>query len=34
MLTVNAVWRQEHEIPALERFLETAKVLAGEQHWS
>jgi DNA-binding transcriptional LysR family regulator len=34
MLTVNAVWRQDHEPPAIERFLETAKELAQEHHWA
>jgi DNA-binding transcriptional LysR family regulator len=34
MLTVNAVWRQDHEIPAIERFLETAKRLAAQRHWA
>jgi DNA-binding transcriptional LysR family regulator len=34
MLTVNAVWRQDHELPALERLFETAKQLAHEHHWS
>ena len=34
MLTVNAVWRQDHELPALERFFETAKQLAQERHWA
>jgi DNA-binding transcriptional LysR family regulator len=34
MLTVNAVWRHEHEPPAIERFFETAKRLAQERNWS
>jgi DNA-binding transcriptional LysR family regulator len=34
MLTVNAVWRQDHELPAIERFFETAKQLAHERHWA
>src|SRR5262249_49027450 len=34
MLTVNAVWRGDHELPALERLFETAKQLAQERHWS
>jgi DNA-binding transcriptional LysR family regulator len=34
MLTVNAVWRQDHELPAVERFFETAKQLAQERHWA
>jgi DNA-binding transcriptional LysR family regulator len=34
MLTVNAVWRQDHELPALGRFFDTAKQLAHERHWS
>jgi DNA-binding transcriptional LysR family regulator len=34
MLTVNAVWRDDHEIPALERLFETAGMLAREHHWS
>jgi DNA-binding transcriptional LysR family regulator len=33
MLTVNAVWRQDHELPAIERFFETAKQLAEERRW-
>ena len=33
MLTVNAVWRPESEIPAVERVLETARRLAQERHW-
>jgi DNA-binding transcriptional LysR family regulator len=34
MLTVNAVWRQDHELPAIARFFETAKELAQERHWA
>jgi DNA-binding transcriptional LysR family regulator len=34
MLTVNAVWRQDHELPAIERFFETAKELAQERRWA
>jgi DNA-binding transcriptional LysR family regulator len=33
MLTVNAVWRPDHALPAIERFFETAKQLAQERHW-
>jgi len=33
MLTVNAVWRQDLELPALDRFFETAKQLAQERRW-
>jgi DNA-binding transcriptional LysR family regulator len=34
MLTVNAVWRQDHRLPAFDRFFETAKELAHERHWA
>jgi DNA-binding transcriptional LysR family regulator len=34
MLTVNAVWRHDHEPPAIERVFETAKRLAREHHWA
>jgi DNA-binding transcriptional LysR family regulator len=34
MLTVNAVWRQDPELPAIARFFETAKQLAQERHWA
>jgi DNA-binding transcriptional LysR family regulator len=34
MLTVNAVWRRDHELPALERLFEAAKELAQEHHWA
>ena len=34
MLTVNAVWRRDHEIPAIERVLGAAKQVANERHWS
>jgi DNA-binding transcriptional LysR family regulator len=34
MLTVNAVWRQDQELPAIERFFETAKRLARERRWA
>jgi DNA-binding transcriptional LysR family regulator len=34
MLTVNAVWRQENDLPAIECFFETAKQLAQERHWA
>jgi hypothetical protein len=34
MLTVNAVWRQDHELPAIDRFLEAAKSVAQERQWS
>src|SRR5262245_15739945 len=33
MLTVNAAWRPEQELPALERFFETADRLVSERHW-
>jgi DNA-binding transcriptional LysR family regulator len=33
MLTVNAVWRQDHELPAIGRFFETAKRVAVERRW-
>jgi DNA-binding transcriptional LysR family regulator len=33
MLTVNAVWRQDHELPLLERFFESVKRLGDERHW-
>ena len=34
MLTVNAVWRQDHELPAIERFFAAAKQLAQERRWA
>jgi DNA-binding transcriptional LysR family regulator len=34
MLTINGVWRQDHDPPALERLFDTAKQLAHEHHWS
>ena len=34
MLTVNAVWRQDHELPALDRLFETSNQLADEHQWS
>jgi DNA-binding transcriptional LysR family regulator len=34
MLTVNAIWRHDHELPAIGRFFETAKQLAQERHWA
>ena len=34
MLTVNAVWRRDQELPAIERFFETARVVAHERGWS
>jgi DNA-binding transcriptional LysR family regulator len=34
MLTVNAVWRRDHELPAIARVFETAKQLAQERHWA
>ena len=34
MLTVNAVWRQDRELPVLERFFESVKRLAEEHHWA
>jgi DNA-binding transcriptional LysR family regulator len=33
MVTVNAVWRRDHELPAIERLFETAKQLAQERNW-
>jgi DNA-binding transcriptional LysR family regulator len=33
MLTVNAVWREDHELPARERFFDAAKQVALEQRW-
>jgi DNA-binding transcriptional LysR family regulator len=34
MLTVNAVWRHDLELPAITRFFESAKRLANEHHWA
>jgi hypothetical protein len=34
MLSVNAVWRQDKELPALERFFDAATQLAQERHWA
>jgi DNA-binding transcriptional LysR family regulator len=34
MLTVNAVWRGDQELPKIERFFESAKRLGQERHWS
>ena len=34
MLTVNAVWRQDHDLPAIDRFVETAKRLTQERDWA
>ena len=34
MLTVNAVWRRDHEIPAIERILAAARQVAKGRHWS
>jgi hypothetical protein len=34
MLTVNAVWRHDGEIPAVARMLEAARRLAHERRWS
>jgi DNA-binding transcriptional LysR family regulator len=34
MLTVNAVWWRDNEVPAIERVLETAKRLGQQRHWS
>jgi DNA-binding transcriptional LysR family regulator len=34
MLTINAVWRRDNELPAIKRFLETAKELARERQWA
>lgn len=34
MLTVNAVWRQDQELPAIERFFESATRLSKERHWA
>jgi DNA-binding transcriptional LysR family regulator len=33
MLTVNAVWRSDGEVPAVERLLDTATRLARDRHW-
>jgi DNA-binding transcriptional LysR family regulator len=33
ILTVNAVWRQDHELPLLERFFESVKRLGDERRW-
>jgi DNA-binding transcriptional LysR family regulator len=33
MLTVNAVWRQDQELPVLERFFESVNRLGEERHW-
>ena len=34
MLTVNAVWRKDQELPTIERLFDTAKQLAHERHWA
>jgi DNA-binding transcriptional LysR family regulator len=34
MLTVNAVWRPDATLPAIERFFESAKRVAKERHWA
>ena len=34
MLAINAVWRRDNTAPAIKRFLESAKQLATEHHWS
>jgi DNA-binding transcriptional LysR family regulator len=34
MLTVNAVWRHDQKLPAIERFFETARKLAQERRWA
>jgi DNA-binding transcriptional LysR family regulator len=34
MLTVNAVWRPDAALPAIERFFESAKRVAHECHWA
>jgi DNA-binding transcriptional LysR family regulator len=34
MLTVNAVWRPDGALPAIERFFESAKRVAHERHWA
>jgi DNA-binding transcriptional LysR family regulator len=34
MLTVNAVWRRDHEIPAIERLFETATRLGAVRQWA
>jgi DNA-binding transcriptional LysR family regulator len=34
MLTINAVWRRDHELPAIERLFESANRLAQERHWA
>jgi hypothetical protein len=33
MLTVNAVWRGDQELPVVERFFESVKRLGKERHW-
>jgi DNA-binding transcriptional LysR family regulator len=33
MLTVNAVWRRDQELPVVERFFESVKRLGKERHW-
>jgi hypothetical protein len=34
MLTVNAVWRRDQELPTIDRFFEAAKGIAKERNWS
>jgi DNA-binding transcriptional LysR family regulator len=34
MLTVNAVWREDQDLPAVDRVLSTAKDISTERHWS
>lgn len=34
MLTVNAVWRRENELPTIDRLLETARRVADERNWA
>ena len=34
MLTVNAVWRRDHELPAIARFFDTAKRVTKERLWA
>ena len=33
ILTINAVWRQDQDLPMLERFFESVERLAKERHW-
>ena len=34
MLTVNAVWREDQQLPAIDRVLATAKQISTQRHWS